>query len=372
MATFKDLVDVHRKYLHLDDNQIKIMKILYATILANIRIDDIPIWILLIGNPGSGKTTMVNSFSASQAVYTISTLTPASILSAYKDGGESILEKCKNKVLVIKDFSTITELNADMRNYLFSMLRDAYDGEIRRATGKGSMEFKGKFGIIGCATFSIEAFKKMEGLLGERFIHIKMFRNNTDEVLKMARMTINDKNKMNMELQSAGSAYVKTILESPITYSDIKLDDVEHKAITELSKIIIKVRTNVYRDPYSKEITFPAEVIEEPQRIYKQLSILYMSLKAIDKIDKTNDDNMSILIKIMLDALPIIRTKVLSAILKSGTNDIDVIANEAKLSRSYVSRIIEEMVFLDIIRLGLGTYEIVDRELYNAIKTYCL
>jgi len=377
---FNDLLDVVQKYLVINDEHKSIIKLVVSSIVGNVIYDDLPIWLILVGSAGSGKTTLVSPFLTTEWTYPISTLTPASLLSAY-DKSVSLLNKVKGKILIIKDFSTITELNQEQRNEIFSMLRDAYDGELKRATGRVEIEFTGKFGIIACATYSIEQFRKIENLLGERFLHYRMPRqdpSDLEQILARIRLTHSNKKQINMELQEAGRNYTKEILENGKIQM---ITDDEFNFISQISKIIIKLRASVVRDAYTKEITFPAEVSEEPQRLFKQLQTILCSLKTIDEYDiKQGGDNKisntNIILNFLKFSIPYTRLRVLESIKQIMVNmaslDIvdstrienDIIADKTKISTSHCGRILEELRFLGILDNGNN---IIDKELYKLL-----
>ena len=77
-ATLDGTVAVFRKWLHLPD-----ATTLYAvlgTVAAN-RLPGPPVWLLVVGSPGSGKTEILQSCGSLPDVHATATLTEAGLLS---------------------------------------------------------------------------------------------------------------------------------------------------------------------------------------------------------------------------------------------------------------------------------------------------
>src|SRR5580700_2259454 len=72
------VVDQFQEYLHLPDPTPLVMTL--ATVAANSMPGD-PVWLLLIGPPGSGKTEILNSTLKLPNMHSASTLTEAGLLS---------------------------------------------------------------------------------------------------------------------------------------------------------------------------------------------------------------------------------------------------------------------------------------------------
>jgi AAA+ superfamily predicted ATPase len=58
--------------------------VVFGTIMAH-RLDGDPVWLFLIGPPGDGKTEVVRSMSADEAIYTLSSLKPAALISGFQN-----------------------------------------------------------------------------------------------------------------------------------------------------------------------------------------------------------------------------------------------------------------------------------------------
>jgi hypothetical protein len=208
-----ELEAVYNRWLYLDHDPL-LVKCVFAAYIAN-RYDGPPVWIMIIGKPGCGKSEMLMSMSEYTGTVAVSKLTPNALASGFQDGKHSLLhDLVKNKVLVIKDMSTITEMASEARGQIFSDLRDAYDGSFVKRTGSNKVEFKGKFGLIAGATPAIERARVHEGSLGERFLNLRVLLSPEDEKKIQTRAGSNIERgmtKMKKELSDAASKFLDEI-----------------------------------------------------------------------------------------------------------------------------------------------------------------
>jgi hypothetical protein len=211
---FFELDSVYKRWLYLDHDP-NLVKCMFAAYLAN-RYDGPPVWIMMIGKPGCGKSELLMSISDFSGTVPVSKLTPNALASGFQDGKHSLLyDLAKNKVLVIKDMSTLTEMPSEARGQIFSDLRDAYDGSFVKRTGSNKVEFKGKFGLIAGATPAIDRARTHEGSLGERFLNLRVRLDDHHERQIQERTGKNIESggntKMKKELAAAASKYLGTV-----------------------------------------------------------------------------------------------------------------------------------------------------------------
>ena len=152
--TFKELETIFNKHLSFDTEP-DFLRVVVSTIIAN-RIDTTPVWLMILGPASSGKSEILSSMSACPETYELSMITPAALISNVhhekkKGKDESLLPKLNGKVLIFKDASTLTTINPNYRSFVFSQLRDAFDGNLSKHTTHGETRHKAKFGIIMAA-----------------------------------------------------------------------------------------------------------------------------------------------------------------------------------------------------------------------------
>jgi CRP-like cAMP-binding protein len=357
--TFEELEGVYRKWLNLDADP-DLLRIVISVVVAN-RIDGAPVWAILIGPSGSGKTSMLLGLEKAEEIKMVSTLTPASLASGYQMDGvnDSLLFLANGKVMVIKDMSTVLSLYREARDQVFSMLRDAYDGSLERATGKGMIIWKGKFGILTAATPALEAIRQKEPLLGERFMNIRTRITDSRQVIASMLASTTKKFQKQEEIADATAQFLGQL----IVPKEHSLPASTRELVENVARALVKLRTGVDRDWHSKEIQFPVEIQELPTRLMGQLTLMALAFKYTGANEKTVE---RMLMRLLNDGIPYIRLKVLQAIMRGKSSQTDI-GDFVKVSQPYMNRVLDEMRKLDIIRYG-SRWTITDDITKEAIK----
>jgi hypothetical protein len=336
---FEQLQAGYEKWLNFDDDP-GLLRIVVSAIVAN-RLEGNPVWLMLIGSAGCGKSEMLMSIGDADNTYTISSLTPYALMSGYGNSEEnSLINKLNGKLLIIKDLSATTEINSDDRGLLFSFLRDAYDGQVARATGRGEVRFEGKFGILAAGTLAIESGRKMEALLGERFLYVRP-RFKGEKIMEMSIKHATRKEEMRKALKGYAKKFLDNFKPPPKrTLPQIVID-----TCRESARILVQTRSVILRDWRSKDIEFPAEVQEIPSRVYEQFLLLALAMRSLG----TDTDMIIKYIKrVLLDSIPYVRMRALEALSEGAKSNVDV-AKKMRMSVTPTSRVIEDLSSLGVV-----------------------
>src|SRR5262249_40512881 len=137
----------------------------FATYVANRKLDGDPVWVMLVGGSGVGKTERLSSLAVMPDVVLESSITgPAALLSGTgkkeraKDATGGLLRKLPNGdgLLLLKDFTSVIDMHRDSRAEVLAALREIYDGRWDRsvgAEGGRTLTWQGRLGLIaGCTT----------------------------------------------------------------------------------------------------------------------------------------------------------------------------------------------------------------------------
>lgn len=150
-----------------------IIDVAAATVVAN-RIDDDPAWLFIICPSSSAKTEVIRSLDGASDTYSLSSLTPNTLLSGFElkgDAEASLLPKLNNKTILFKDFTTILSLNREARGAILAQFREVYDGSMVRTFGTGKvLSWEGKVGLLGGCTGIVDSGSALNGHLGERYL----------------------------------------------------------------------------------------------------------------------------------------------------------------------------------------------------------
>ena len=353
---YTELENIFKKWMEL--NTLDPIAVVYGTYFAN-KLDGDPIWTFLVGPPSSNKTEFLLSLSTSPFIETTSTLTPTSLISGlrFSEGqpDPSLIPRLDGRVLVIKDFTTILNHNQMVREDLFGILRDAYDGEAAKIFGTGvKKSFKSKFGIIAGVTPAIDGFMNMNASLGERFIKYRLDENIT-EAVEESRMlkafdNINKEKSIRAEIQSVGIRMAEKRLPPPekIPTWDEKVRDI----IIGCARFTAIMRGVNNKDRYTKEqITKP--VREIAIRLSKQYMKLCQGIAIFYDHDTIGEIETKIVKKVARDTCPDRTEYIVRQMYLLGGNvqvNAEWLVEKTKLSSTTISAVVNDLMPLGILR----------------------
>lgn len=141
---------------------------------SRIGIDTDLTWAIHVAPSGSGKTEKVRPFTELPWVIPITSISEKGLLSGTRgpDGLPiSLARKALNKVLVVEEMSTLTQMRDEAVNKLFADLRPCADGRyLDNYYGTGESHTKASFGFVGCGTQDLDKILGGQGGLGSRFL----------------------------------------------------------------------------------------------------------------------------------------------------------------------------------------------------------
>jgi DNA-binding transcriptional ArsR family regulator len=321
---------------------------------------------MVIGKPGCGKSELLMSMSSHKDTVPVSKLTTNALASGFQDGQHSLLHDLKdNKVLIIKDMSTVTEMASEARMQIFSDLRDAYDGSFVKRTGSNKIEFKGKFGLLAGATPAIERSRTHEGSLGERFLNIRVRLTDDHEKQIQLRTGSNIESGMTGMKKEISTAASKFIEEIEVTLG--KNTHITKKFRDEIftaARVLAKARSSVLRDRYTRDVDSPVGTTEVPTRITAQLLLLAVAAQEMGSDEK---EMRQIVYRFVFDSMPLIRAELIHALF-GGKETIKDIREVVRMSPSTLSRHLEDLWYLKIVERDGDRYKIIDNDLVELMK----
>lgn len=302
---YESVYDRFGKWLKLKNTEV--LDVFFGSIIAN-RLPGDPIWLLLVGPSGCGKTEVIMSVKDAFDIFSIDTLTKNTLVSgAMGIGGSdpSLIPQLDKKVLAIKDFTTILDMQSNDRDEIFAQLRAAYDGEFNKPFGVGILRsYNSKFGIIGGVTKAIELYTEGHTALGERFLRYPFPVTTTSkgrfEVLQKAlsNITSNRKDEMHKELRETGTEVLNYNYDEIPSMSD----DYAEKLIA-LADWTSILRGTVTRDRYTKEITHQA-FIELGTRLVTQFGKLSFGIGMFRGVKELNQDVLEAVKEVARGSIP--------------------------------------------------------------------
>jgi len=333
------LREAFRRHFYLPDTAAVDFSV--AVVIAN-RLPGDPVWGMVVGAAGGGKTEAVESVGGLPEVHRLSSLTSKTFLSG-KGPASSLLHRMDaagKTLMLLKDFGTILSMRSEERSEILAALREIYDGSYSRETGNGAPLFwSGRRGFLAGTTPAIDAHHAVVGILGERWVYLRLPKVDQTQ-LSVAAFRENRETEMRAELKASVVEFVEGRNLSPPDPEPVE------EAITAMAIRTAWIRSPVPRDMYTREITgHPSP--EEPTRITKQLRQLWKAAVVIG-----HEDPLAFVGRVARDSTrPPERRDVLNHLATVGFVSTTEIRERLHLPSSTVTRLLEDLDALGLIEV---------------------
>ena len=182
--------------------------------VANMVLAGDPVWVFLVGGSGQGKTERLAPLAGMPHVELASTLSgEAALLSATarRDRAEhahgGLLRRIGDKgILIIKDFTSILEMDRTARGQVLAALREVYDGRWDREVGTEggqTLTWKGKCGLLAACTTAIDKAHAVMNDMGPRSLFVRLPPADPAEIGASALAHMGRETTMRAELAAA-------------------------------------------------------------------------------------------------------------------------------------------------------------------------
>lgn len=348
----EDVYKEYRKWLHLPDTNV--IDVMFGTVIAN-RLPGDPLWLFLVAPPGATKTELLMTLIDAPNITTTTSLTPHSLISGanFAGGGDpSLIPKLNGKCLVVKDFTTILNMNMVARDEIFGILRDAYDGRTEKHFGNGVFRsYESKFAVIAGVTPVIEQFTDEHSALGERFlrykIHTRTDAKGSKAFLKRALSNVANEDEMRSSLRKVGTQVLKHDFTGGPTFSD----EICEKIIA-LAQWTALMRSTITREKYSGEITHKPYT-ELGTRLAKQYMKLLLGVGLFKQLDTITDKEYQIAVHMAKSTVSSRMEEVVRKMYKGekekaySTSDIVKLTNLPPMT---CGRVMENLMMLHVVQ----------------------
>ena len=349
----KEVYKVFNKWLKLKSNNL--IDVTIGCIIGN-RFPGDPIWLQLVGPSGCAKSVMCMALDCHRDIEAIDTLTPATLISGstMKDGGDpSLLPRLDGRHLVIKDFTTILEMQPSFRNEIFGIFRSVYDGHYAKPFGNGTFTRSGKshFGFITGVTPAIELYTEGFTALGERFIRFNIFTDDIHDILKQIDENIELEYEQNLKMQSELKEVVYEVLDFNYDLKSIKINKKTLEIIRYLAIVIEIVRGTVPTERFTKEITHKA-IVALPTRSYVQMRKLLAGMMLFKGVREVDDHLIEIVKHVARSTIHISRENILHKLYtkskKRDSLELSEMSKILKLPTLTCQRTLEKLIALGV------------------------
>jgi hypothetical protein len=241
-----------------------------------------PLWLLVISGSANAKTETVRSLAGAGALITSTITSEGALLSATarsRGATGGLLKKMGTRgTLVIKDMTSLLEMDVRARGLVLAALREVYDGKWERNVGTGggrTLPWEGRIAVVGACTTAWDAAHSVIAVMGERFVIVRAD-SEVGRVRSAVRAIGNTGQEVAMRTELADA--VKDLIAGMNTVG-YRPTRAETKKLIKLANIVTWARTAVHRD-YRGEVV-DAHALEMPTRFSKQLTQLVRGAVAI-------------------------------------------------------------------------------------------
>jgi hypothetical protein len=319
-ATLTTVLKLVCCYLDIAHDERDFLVAALATGVSKALVDEEPLWLLLVGASGGGKTEAIRLL-ADVADERVDELTRAGLLS-WAPGKRAkrvgLLTRIPATALVtISDFSTVVTMgDREARSRMFGMLRVVDDGRVYRSIGGqpagdgDELAWEGHLTLIAGATPVVDTHTSFEGALGERWIMLRLAESDAKRARERARFVVDRENAaaLRAEAQAAAGSLVRAARER----IPARLSDNAVERLVDVATFVAHARTGVVYEGQGKHRTILGiPTPEEPTRLVGQLHRLARCTVALG-VDEARA--LELAIGAALDSVPLARMRALEAI----------------------------------------------------------
>jgi len=357
--SFEELIKAYQSYLYLPN--IDAIKVILATVFAN-RIRSEMVWMFIVAPPSSGKSELITTLYRCPEIEAVSKLTEHTLVSGFlthDKTDQSLIDKLRNRILAIKDFTPILSMQEASQEQIFGVLRDAYDGQIDVMFGHGQHKrYTGiHFGIIAGVTGKIEALGNAQVALGERFLRYYMPDDNSIEaqhsksMIALNNISYEDKNRK--EIKDLVHRFIQTHQGgTPIMPKEIR------EKIFKMAMFTSLLRGVVPRDWKERVQYHPS--VEGPMRLAKQLGLMAFGLASLEKKSEVDKEDLRIIKQIAVSSCPDVVRTLVRAIYRSkiGMSKGDLEA-QTKFPVMTIKYVLDDLKLLNVVTSYGGGFKII-------------
>lgn len=352
--SIRDVLAKMREHYQMDSEMCLATRYVLAVCMSQ-QLPDDPLWGYLVAAPSGGKTLITNTLKTSDRAMMRSNMTPQSLISGWQGGGKdpSLLSKVDGMILVAKDFTESLELPEPVRDSMMSMLRGAFDGEVRRNFGNQVTRFyQLRFTLLANVTPVIHAYSK--ATMGDRLVKLQMRRTGGLDADR-ARVTAAIHNV------TAAADYESEIADTVADFLAVTVGGDGGSAVPRLPEWVIRrlenlcvlvgrLRTVVERDRDARLLYKPEA--EYGTRLAKQLAKLAVAVTLVDGVKTIGWRQYQMVERVALDTGAPFHTDVIRMLIaKRGEATRDEIAAASILHRYTCARILEDLELLGMVQV---------------------
>jgi biotin operon repressor len=315
------------------------------------KLDGDPVWLLLVGGSGSGKTEIVMALQGCEHVIVTSTIQSEGALlsgTAHKEkaagaSGGLLHRLGPAGLLVLPDFTSVISMSREPRATVLAALREVYDGRWERnlgIDGGRSLRWEGRITVIGATTTAWDQAHTIVASMGDRFALVRIdSASGRHEAGAQAMENLGNEREMRADLAVAVRGLLNEIDRRPAV-----LDPSEKAILLSAADFVTRARTAVEHD--ISGAPSQAHDLEMPTRLAKMLVQVVRGSLALGA---ERPHAVAIALRIARDSIPPRRLKILMDLLTHDGSSVDQITARLTESRTTVDRATKELRMLGLV-----------------------
>jgi len=277
-SPLQDVYATFQNFYYVEDTR------LIDAVLAvkrNLKLKGVPLWLILVGRSGTGKTTLLKTLENEGDTEVIHKLTARALISG-RGRAKDHVRKYWGKLVIIYDLARTLSLHPNEKQEIFAQWRDWYDGRLGGTYGTGKdVDYQGNPPqMLIASTPSIHNEQIIHNQLGTRELLYSVDIKNKDafrrQAMSLAKFGLSQ--EATAQCQSCVQQFFNGLPE-PEDNPDIP-KEVEEKIFHLTDKLSV-LRATAAWDRSRGELLSDAHH-EIPSRNSQQLQQFYLALKSLD------------------------------------------------------------------------------------------
>ena len=322
-------------------------------------LDGDPVWLMVVGAPGSGKTEVITALRDVPGCQIISSIASEGALlsgTAKKERASTatggVLKGFTRGLLVPKDFTTILSMDRNVRSAVLAALREIYDGRWQRLLGSDGgqvLTWEGRLIIIAACTTAWDQAHAVIGSLGDRFVLIRVDSADPDRRSGSGHQAVRNIGH-EAEMRAELSAAVRQVIDAIPPEARPELSSDEIVLLLDLADLVTIARTAIITDQRGEPLD--AHAPESPNRFGKELCQLVRGALAIGL---HREEAMAVAVRCARDSIPPMRLACLGALLSEGNRSVGELYHVLQKPRTTVDRTLQALHMIGLVSADTTT-----------------
>ena len=343
----QQLMEEYERFILLPDRQA--FELLLCGVASHFMDRAVPFWVLYVGASGSGKSTALEIFGGHEKTNILDDWTARTMLNGL-EGNENYIDIHDDEVWIVSDLSEAIS-NPTEKGKIMSQLRRVYDGSLNKAFGSEQTEvhWDGKITFVVGVTDAIdreETFME-DNALGERFSRVNV---RGEEIRKEAAERAFDSRQSGKHNRADLREYAHDFINE-VRHRTKNGVDIATPSWVRTRLIDLGDRASLLRTPIIGRKGGGIEDLPSPEfgtRLSMQLGVMSDTHAMLEGRSELNPTDVALAQRLALDAIPRVRSRILSALLNGAKNQAQV-ERFTHMPYSTVGRHIDRLFALEII-----------------------